>query len=273
MYVSQFNMAEEQARMVAEATLKNDSSDSEIQQALSYLAEAIIRTDERLLNELALQILEYDTVINPPNNSVSTLRNAMEVSKKLNTNANPEKYETLAKKFGFNHIQASGDIPFVMCSYGYTRKEEDPRVATLMGFPGEVKGRKNVYASKLKTEGILFELDRVSIINWLMKNKFIDPIIDNVPEDLSNESEVKSWFINKVNSKSIKTFSQIDIHEEKITYYVYNLIHSLSHALLRQAANLCGLDKNSLSEYIFPNAPAFLIYCQKLPRNKHWCII
>ena len=50
--------------------------------------------------------------------------------------------------------------------------------------------------------------------------------------------------------------------EDSITYYVYNLLHSMSHSLLRQAAYLCGLDKNSLSEYILPNIPAIFIYCQ-----------
>src|SRR5690606_10491241 len=97
---------------------------------------------------------------------------------------------------------------------------------------------------------------------WLLKNNIIDPVIDNVPQDLTNETEVKAWFMNKVNANSIKTFSAIDEESDKITKYVYSLIHSLSHSILRQCANLCGLDKNSLSEYIFPNIPAFLIYCQ-----------
>ena len=37
--------------------------------------------------------------------------------------------------------------------------------------------------------------------------------------------------------------------EDSITYYVYNLLHSMSHSLLSKHY-LCGLDKNSLSEYI-----------------------
>ena len=46
------------------------------------------------------------------------------------------------------------------------------------------------------------------------------------------------------------------------TFYVYSLIHTLSHLLIRSAAGLCGLDKNSISEYVLPGVPAVLVYCQ-----------
>ena len=44
------------------------------------------------------------------------------------------------------------------------------------------------------------------------------------------------------------------------TYYVYNLIHTISHALLKNAGILSGLEKNSLSEMIFPNLATIFIY-------------
>lgn len=47
-----------------------------------------------------------------------------------------------------------------------------------------------------------------------------------------------------------------------MTAVIYTLLHSISHELIRAVAELCGLERNSLSEYIFPNAPAILIYCQ-----------
>ena len=39
------------------------------------------------------------------------------------------------------------------------------------------------------------------------------------------------------------------------------LLHSISHALINEASELCGLDKSSLSEYILPSIPAVFIYC------------
>lgn len=262
MFVSQFHLPENKAREMAKASIAAEYIDTNIDEAIDFVSSAINRLDNNFLNDLAIQYLEYDTVLHPAKGKVSSLKDAMKVSNKLNTNATPEKYEETARKFGLNYVQASGDIPFVMCSYGFTRKEDDPSKATLVGFPAESKNKKNVYATKLKTEGVLFELDRSAIIKWLLKNNIIDQFADNVPNDLSNITEVKTWFINNINAHAISTFSSIDINKDKITYYVYNLIHSMSHALLRQSANLCGLDKNSLSEYIFPNVPSFLIYCQ-----------
>jgi hypothetical protein len=257
-YMDQFKMSEEQARMIALATISSDSNDEIVSSAIDEVHVSINNLNEKSLNELAIQYLEYDTVLHPPNSYTSNLENAIKVSKKLNTNANPERYFDLSSKFGFKNVQASGDIPFIMCSYGYTRKESEPQKATLVGFPVE-RAKKNVYAAKLSTEGILFELDRAAIIKWLIKNSIIEE--SNAP-NYDDEGELKKWFINHINSNAISTFSSINENTDKVTFYVYNLIHSISHALLKQSANLCGLDKNSLSEYIFPNVPGILIYCQ-----------
>ena len=110
----------------------------------------------------------------------------------------------------------------------------------------------------MKTEGVLFEFDRIKILEWLERNDYIDR--DELP-DLTDEKAVKLWFVNNIKQDSIKPFSSLD-PDEKATYYVYNLIHSISHLLIKSAANLCGLDKNSISEYIMPAIPAVLVYCQ-----------
>ena len=79
---------------------------------------------------------------------------------------------------------------------------------------------------------------------------------------MDDEIAVKAWFINHINLGAIQPFSLLSVEEDAITYYVYRLIHTISHTLIIAAAEVCGLDKNSLSEYIFPNVPAIFIYCQ-----------
>ena len=96
----------------------------------------------------------------------------------------------------------------------------------------------------------------------MLENKFIDRDIDNVPMDMNDETKLKEWFINNIKIDKIPTFNDIDKNQYSKTSYVYNLLHSISHALIKQAGDLCGLDKNSLSEYIFPQVPAIFIYCQ-----------
>ena len=86
------------------------------------------------------------------------------------------------------------------------------------------------------------------------------------------EYDLKLWFLDKIQTGLITPFTEIDDTEDKgkITKAVYTLTHSVSHALIREAAEICGLDKSSLSEYILPNIPAIFIYCSLFCRKKRF---
>lgn len=217
-----------------------------------------LNTTEKSVANLAERILEYDLVTKLED--VSDLESAVEVARLLNTNANPEKYAEIADRYGIASARVCDRIPFISCSYGYTRAESDYKEGVqLHALKEEKGGRKNVYATKLNTEGVLFEFDRKKIIKWLLANEIIDA--DSAP-DLNSEEEIKLWFINNIKPELILPFSEINVNASPETYYVYRLIHSLSHLLIRAAADIGGLGKDSLSEYIFPGIPAVLIYCQ-----------
>lgn len=217
-----------------------------------------LQTLEQNVAGTAEMIFEYDMVKNLPD--IVTLDQAAEIAGLLNTNANPEIYRTLAEKCGIANVQACDKIPFVSCSYGYTRGESEYKDGVqLHAFKQEAYGRKNIYAVKMDTEGILFEFDRKRILQWLIINEFIRQ--DDIP-DLESDSELKMWFINHIRQDIIHTFSPIEEAESPETFYIYRLIHSLSHLLIRAVAEIGGLGKDSLSEYIFPGVPAVLIYCQ-----------
>lgn len=217
-----------------------------------------IFTGESDLSSIAERILEYDLVTRL--DDVSDLASAVNVARLLNTNANPEQYAQIAERFGIKSARVCDRIPFVSCSYGYTRVESEWKEGVqLHALKEEKNGRKNIYATKLDTEGVLFEFDRKKIIQWLFVNEFINA--DEAP-NLDSEEELKIWFLNNIRPSLIHPFSTIDETASKETYYVYRLIHSLSHLLIRAAADIGGLGKDSLSEYIFPGVPAVLIYCQ-----------
>lgn len=215
-------------------------------------------TTEEDISSIAERILEYDLVTRL--DDVSDLASAVDVARLLNTNANPEQYAQIADRFGIKSARVCDRIPFVSCSYGYTRVESEYKEGVqLHALKEEKSGRKNVYATKLNTEGVLFEFDRKKIIQWLLVNGIISE--DEAP-NLDSEEEIKIWFLNNIKPSLIHPFSTIDETASKETYYVYRLIHSLSHLLIRAAADIGGLGKDSLSEYIFPGIPAVLIYCQ-----------
>ena len=249
-------MGEAMAGIYAKTAADNECGNQYADMVNSLKAQLF--TSEKSINALSERILEYDLVTNLKD--VSDLNSAIEVARLLNTNANPEKYAEVANRYGIKSARVCDRIPFVTCSYGYTRvKSNFEQGVQLHALKEEKNGKKNVYATRLNTEGVLFEFDRKKIIEWLLKNEFISA--ENAP-NLNSEEEVKMWFINNIKPEIILPFSEIDDVESKETYYVYRLIHSLSHLIMRAAADIGGLGKDSLSEYIFPGIPAVLIYCQ-----------
>jgi hypothetical protein len=244
------------AKTAAEMAARNFCGSGYIDE-ISWVKEKIIINSKEEIEKLAEMVIEYDMVLK--SQDTSNLDDAINIARFLNTSAKPEEFRKVAEKYAVNQTQVCGKIPFVFSSYGYTREKVScEKGVQLRAFP-ETRGRKNIYATKLDTEGVIFELDRKKIIQWLLKNEYIS--VADAP-DMEDNVDIKIWFINNIKLSAIQPFSDIDESENKITYYVYRLIHSISHLLIRKASELCGLDKNSLSEYIFPAIPSVLIYCQ-----------
>lgn len=256
-------MPKEYAEMAASAACKVNANDP-VEQAIQTTNTLLL--DPSRTNIYAELLLEYNAVKYGDN--VVSLDEAFERAQELNTYANVEKLKTIIKKRGFSAIQACDRIPFLQCSYGFTREYVDSASApnnsmqpvVLRGFPDESTEKKNVYATKLQTEGVLFEIDRKQIIQWLLKNHIVKE--DDVPVNMDSDQELKAWFLNHVDISAIQPFSLLSEEEDPITFYVYRLVHTISHTLIKAAAEVCGLDKNSLSEYIFADVPAIFIYCQ-----------
>ena len=258
-FISQ-GIPEEYAKTAAESMVKtkdNDPVAKAIKKTTGYI------TDTSKLDQFAEAVLEYNTIKN--SEDVLLLSDAVARSRELNTHPNPDIYFEIARKYGFSLVQASDKIPFIQCAYGYTREFVDTATApkggpvVLVGFPDETPEKKTVYATKLCTEGVLFEFDHVKILKWLKKNGVIRD--SDLPVDLDDKVELRAWFINNIDTSQIEPFSILS-EDMPVTYYVYRLIHTISHTLIIAAAEICGLDKNSLSEYIFPAIPAVFIYCQ-----------
>ena len=210
------------------------------------------------ISQLAEMILEHSMVKELKDHA--TLDMAIRVAQSLNTNANPESFKRIAERFGIEHVRACDKIPFVSCSYGYTRvKSEYEDGVQLHALKEEKNGRKNIYATRMNTEGVLFEFDKKAILKWLLTNGFIS--VGDAP-NLDVDEEVKLWYTNHIRPEEIHPFTTINETASLETYYVYRLIHSISHLLIRAAADIGGLGKDSLSEYIFPGVPAVLIYVQ-----------
>ena len=224
--------------------------------AIAKVSNGLSANSHTEYTSIAEQILEYDELINAK--VTLSIEQAEMDAEIVNDGIHPD-YRTIANNLGFSNIQLCSSVPIVTCAYGYTRHDRAGDGVRLRGFPREME-KRNVYAARLETEGVLFELDRNRIIDWLLENGFI---ADNEQPVSREEADIKTWFLDKVDQNRIKPFTAIDDSDDKgrITKAVYTLLHSISHALIGEASELCGLDKSSLSEYILPGIPAVFIYC------------
>lgn len=237
----------------------NDSSSTKISGAISEVKTVLSNLERDNIRSIAEEIMEYEELKSP--RSKNTLEDAIEMARQLDANANPESYRSLATKFGIKEAQVCSNVPIIFSAFGFTRKDREASVEgiKLRGFPEEEKGKKNIYAAKLETEGVLFEFNKLRIVEWLLKNNYITE--KDAPLTMS-EKDLSAWFVDNIKLSEIKAFVGINDQINPLTSIVYKLIHTISHVLIRQASEICGLDRSSLAEYILPNIPAIFIYCQ-----------
>lgn len=260
-YIDIFELDEDEAKEKAKkAFLKNnDRKNSGVQRKIDKQFPSL---SAEQIEIVASQVIEYNTLKKA--NRVISIEEAIESQLQLGVIKNQDDILKINKKYGIKEAQVSQDIEIITSTFGYTRKTTDPeKVPTgvtlnLKPFRDD-KDKNIVYCSVLETEGIVIELDKVKILKWLYDNNVISE--ENIP-DMEDELSIRKWFIENIKTDRVTAFSNIELDEPemKITYYVYNLIHTISHALLKNAGILSGLEKNSLSEMIFPNLTTIFIY-------------
>ena len=108
----------------------------------------------------------------------------------------------------------------------------------------------------------LFNQDEMHLVKESLGTFDANRIISEAQlPDLDDEISVKKWFAEYVHSDVISMFGEID-DSEIITKYVFALLHSMSHALMKAAGELSGLSSNSLTESIIVETASIFIYAQ-----------
>lgn len=216
------------------------------------------------ISSYAYKLMQYDTIKYA--RQVFTLQDAIDKQTSLEFIDDPSDILDMNKKLGIVNMQVSCDIEIINCTYGYTRKSSDPANnqnskcrLKLNAYDKTREGSANmVYGAKLETEGILFEISQRKIIEWLCANKVISE--EQLP-DLEDELSVKKWFAENVKGDVVSVFGEIE-ESEKITKYVFGLLHSMSHAFIRTAGEISGLSGNSLTEIIIVETASIFMYAQ-----------
>lgn len=214
----------------------------------------------RWIESVAFKLMQYNTLKYAP--KVLTLEDSINKQLSMDFIDSEDDVLELNRKMGISSMQVSCDIEIINCTYGYTRRVSDPVQAKkrlkLVAYNKYKDNSSLVYGTKLETEGVLFEIDRVKILHWLLKNEII---AESQMPDTEDEDAVKEWFAENVHSDLVNIFSGVD-EGEKITKSVFGLLHSMSHAFMKTAGEISGLEDTSLTEVIILETTSIFIYAQ-----------
>jgi hypothetical protein len=167
-------------------------------------------------------------------------------------------YPALFKRYGLREVTLLRQLPIAYIDAGYTRVSpkavsSSPRgdVNTKFRFFDAGRDRRfPMYGVRTETEGLLFTLDQLRVVRWLVDSDVIaDPGIDT--------AEDAQRLLFRITEPVTDIFNAPD---NRITRAVLGLTHSMAHRTMKALAARCGLNVDSLAEYLFPANCAFLIY-------------
>jgi len=197
----------------------------------------------------------YEYIETAKSEGSMTLKEMLENSESEAKRAMYEQFMGKLNDIGICSATYLSDVPLINLAYGFERGEFDQQ-KTLKPFPPDEFDRRNripIYLTQMETEGLLLEFDRTKITDFLKSRG----IIEEVPE----EGKEKEWFVKNVDPALVTRFSGVE--EEGITKYVFNLIHTISHSLIKQIPDQCGIGIDQIGEVIFPSIPAILIFSRE----------
>lgn len=200
------------------------------------------------------EIYEYSETINSKTKItiVDMINNAESEAKKLAY----QQFQMKLKDIGISSATYVEDVPLINVAYGFVRGEFDS-LKTLRTFPPDefdkTGSKVPLYLTQMKTEGILLEFNRKRMLEFLHQRGTI--------KKLPDEGEEKEWFVKNIFPSLVTKFSGVE--EKGPTKDVFTIIHTISHSLMKQIPDQCGIGINKLGEVLFPSIPAILIFSRE----------
>ncbi|RLM49883.1 hypothetical protein DVK06_12655 [Halorubrum sp. Atlit-28R] len=206
----------------------------------------------------------------------------------------PRKADTIATysddldRLGLKDVRVIEDFPVQTFVYGYTRGGREEDEAKLNAFSQNASSGDGtpIFVDTSETEATQFDLDPAVVLLWLAVNipetsdeRAVrgDITLPELPADPSDAdierarttieelSRAEQWafllnHLDPVDQYGRFETSTDDTVEGKVTKYVFEMLHTLSHVLLKQASTISGFDRTNLSEFLFPRALSLVIY-------------
>lgn len=157
---------------------------------------------------------------------------------------------------GIAEVSLVRDFPVTTAVYGYTRCDPRPGYAHLRPFPPDRDhgNRFPIYTDVVEADAILIRLDPSKVAAWLTSLGYAPALPPAGNGEIANRVYPVSLF------DGVQFRETIDQNQPEARL-VFGALHTLSHIAVRQASLLCGLDRNSLSEYVLPRALTVCVFC------------
>jgi hypothetical protein len=197
-------------------------------------------------------------------------------------------YFDVLERLGLEAVRVIEDFPVQTFVYGYTRGGREEDEARLNAFSQNASSGDGtpIFVDTSETEATQFDLDPAAVLLWLAVNipetadssAVRGPVtLPEVPAD-PDESDIErtrseiaaltraeQWAFLLNHLDPVDGYGRFDtVLEEnvegQVTKYVFELMHTLSHILLKQASTISGFDRTNLSEFLFPRALSLVIY-------------
>lgn len=175
----------------------------------------------------------------------------------------PDRARTLQRRLGLSEVSLVRDLPVISATYGYTRRAFQPTYEELnvTSLPTEIRpfpalsdyaagsrlgrqelvGTQPILAREGEHEGVFLSLDAERVVRWLSANGI------DLPATAVHADPLPGL---------LRALEPIDRYYDGIwgcpvRRLVFGLVHSLSHSAMRAASWFAGLERTSLSEYVF----------------------
>jgi hypothetical protein len=172
----------------------------------------------------------------------------------------------LLDKLGIEDMGLVREFDLCRFSFGYSRMESTPVLRDKRGMDMPVRlnlfppVRQNdsmkypVYVVQQGNEAIYVRLNETLVLRWLQSLKCPDIFTLNDGEKIGagllGTAQPMGPFLDKLPETTAPP----------VYFYLYTLLHSYSHLLMKHVSEYSGLDLGSLGEYIFPADLAFVVY-------------
>ncbi len=163
--------------------------------------------------------------------------------------------EQSAKKIGLSGVKLVSDYPILTATYGYSRAEYSANACRLNPFPPDADhgGKYPIFVDQIQADALMISLDPKRVCDWIQSNGFG---VDLAGSD--RDAATRACFVPFLNGIQLRETIKAATPQARLAF---GLLHTISHLMIRKAALLCGLDRESMSEYLLPRAGAVAIYC------------